>query len=235
MVLKEAMKELWLKGIQGKHWRLIYKLNSNNILTPITDIGECDPVKVPEMIKQGSVLGSVISAITIDSLTRILESNDSIWEIEGTKINPLLFQDDIIAINRTKDIQKTVNMIETFQHLKRLEFHEGKTKKSILNGKKDEKVEINGYEIKRTPEHTYLGKIVEEGLKEKKEIQERIIKARAEQNECLRILKNKYLSKNRIAGGVKFLQSNIIPTLTFGAETWNELTGKEKDESKPTT
>ena len=69
MVLKEAMKELWLKGIQGKHWRLIYKLNSNNILTPITDIGECDPVKVPEMIKQGSVLGSVISAITIDSLT----------------------------------------------------------------------------------------------------------------------------------------------------------------------
>ena len=83
---------------------------------------------------------------------------------------------------------------------------------------------------------------MEEGLKEKKEIQERIIKARAEQNECLRILKNKYLSKNRIAGGVKFLQSNIIPTLTFGAETWNELTEKEKDElnspnkllSKPT-
>ena len=71
---------------------------------------------------------------------------------------------------------------------------------------------------------------MEEGLKEKKEIQERIIKARAKQNECLRILKNKYLSKNRIAGGVKFLQSNIIPTLTFGAETWNELTKDEKDE-----
>ena len=43
-------------------------------------------------------------------------------------------------------------------------------------------------------------------------------------------MKNKYLSRNRITGGVKFLQSNIIPTLTFGAETWNELTGKEKDE-----
>ena len=230
MVLKEAMKELWLKGIQGKHWRLIYKLNSNNILTPITDLGECDPVKVSEMIKQGSVLGSVISAITIDSLTRMMDSDRNIWEIEGTKINPLLFQDDIIAINRTKDIQKTVNTIETFQHLKRLEFHEGKTKKSILNGKRDERVEINGYEIQRTSEHTYLGKIVEEGLKEKREIQERITKAKVEQYECLRILKNKYLSRNRITGGVKYLQSNIIPTLTFGAETWNELTGKEKDE-----
>ena len=80
----------------------VYKLNSNNILTPITDIGECDQVKVPEMIKQGSVLGSVISAITIDSLTRILDSDRNIWEIEGTKIKPFLFQDDIIAINKTK-------------------------------------------------------------------------------------------------------------------------------------
>ena len=53
MVLKEAMKELWLKGIEDKHWRLIYKLNSNNILTPITDLGLCEPVKVQEMIKQG--------------------------------------------------------------------------------------------------------------------------------------------------------------------------------------
>ena len=230
MVLKEAMKELWLKGIQGKHWRLIYKLNSNNILTPITDIGECDPVKVPEMIKQGSVLGSVISAITIDSLTRILESDRNIWEIEGTKINPLLFQDDIIAINRTKDIQKTVNAIETFQHLKRLEFHEGKTKKSILNGKRDEKVEINGYEIERTSEHTYLGKIVEEGLKEKKEIQERIKMARIQKNECLSIIDNKLLGRKRIEIGITLLQTMIIPTLTFGAETWNKLTEKEKDE-----
>ena len=73
MVLKEAMKELWLKGIEGKHWRLIYKLNSNNILTPITDLGLCEPVKVQEMIKQGSILGAVMSAITIDSLTRILD------------------------------------------------------------------------------------------------------------------------------------------------------------------
>ena len=230
MVLKEAMKELWLKGIQGKHWRLIYKLNSNNILTPITDLGECEPVKVKEMIKQGSVLGSVVSSLTIDSLTRILDKCENTWEVEGTKIKPLLFQDDIIAINRTKDIQKTVNLIETFQHLKRLEFHEGKTKKSILNGKSDVKIEINEREIKRTSEHTYLGKVVEEGLKEKKEIQERIKMARIQSNECMSIINNKLLSRKRIRVGVNFLQTMIIPTLTFGAETWNKLTEKEKDE-----
>ena len=207
MVLKEAMKELWLKGIQGKHWRLICKLNSNNILTPITDIGECEPIKVKEMIKQGSVLGSVISALTIDSLTRILDKCEDIWEVEGTKIKPLLFQDDIIAINKTKDIQKTVNIIETFQHLKRLEFHEGKTKKSILNGKTEVEIEINGYGINRASEHTYLGKIVEEQLKERKEIQERIKMGKIQNIECMNILNRKLLSRKRIEIGINLLQT----------------------------
>ena len=230
MVLKEAMKELWLKGIQGKHWRLIYKLNSNNILTPITELGECNPIEVQEMIKQGSVLGSVVSAITIDSLTRMLDKCDSIWKIGETRINPLLFQDDIIAINKTKNIQKTVNVIETFQHLKRLEFHESKTKKSIFNGKKEEKIKVNGKEIERATEHTYLGKVIEEGMKNKKEIQERIRMAIIQSNECMSIINNQYLSRKRIEMGKRLLQSMIIPTLTFGAETWGKLTEKEKDE-----
>ena len=119
MVLKEAMKEVWIKGVRGKHWRLIYKLNSNNILTPVTALGKCEPISVKEMIKQGSVLGSVISSITIDSLTRMMNESGKAWEIEGIKMNPLLFQDDIFAVNRTKDIQETINIIETFQKPKK--------------------------------------------------------------------------------------------------------------------
>ena len=136
MVVKETMKEIWMKGIRGKHWRLIYKMNSNNILTPITEIGMCKPVHVEFMIKQGSVLGAVISAITIDSLTRMVEENGKSWEMEGIKINPLLFQDDIFLANKTKEMKESIDIIETFQTLKRLQFHEDKSKKSVLNGKK---------------------------------------------------------------------------------------------------
>ena len=118
MVLKETMKELWLKGFKGKHWRLIYKLNSNNILIPSTELGMCKPVKVDQMIKQGSVLGAVMSAITIDSLTRIIESNGKTWDMNGIKINPLLCQDDIITANKTKDIKETIKIIVTFQDIK---------------------------------------------------------------------------------------------------------------------
>ena len=94
------------------------------------------------MIKQGSVLGAVISALTIDSLTRIIEKHGQSWKIGGTRLNPLLFQDDIFAANKTEEIQETVNIIETFQNLKRLQFHKEKTKKSILSGKSKEAVYI---------------------------------------------------------------------------------------------
>ena len=230
MVVKETMKEIWMKGIRGKHWRLIYKMNSNNILTPITEIGMCKPVHVEFMIKQGSVLGAVISAITIDSLTRMVEENGKSWEMEGIKINPLLFQDDIFLANKTKEMKESIDIIETFQTLKRLQFHEDKSKKSVLNRKNDEKLKVNGIEIERVPNHKYLGKIVEEGNKEKEEIKERIKQARGKSNECLSIINNSKLRKKRIDVGLKLLKTEIIPVLTFGAETWSKLTEKEKHE-----
>ena len=230
MVLKEAMKEIWMKGIRGKHWRLIYKLNMNNTLIPITELGRCEPVKVNEMIKQGSVLGAVLSAITIDSLTRIMNNFEKKWNIEGTEIDPLLFQDDIFAVNRTEDIQETVNVIETFQNLKRLQFHEEKTKKSILSGKKDEKVTINGVEVDRVQSHKYLGKMIEEENKEKEEIKQRITKAIGKTNECMSIINKNRFRKKRIDIGLKLLQTEVIPVLTFGAETWPKLTEKEKND-----
>ena len=182
------------------------------------------------MIKQGSVLGSGISALTIDSLTRIIEEHGKVWEIGGIKINPLLFQDDIFAVNKTEDIQETISIIETFQNLKRLQFHEEKTKKSIINGKKDKTVYINGIEIERTKSHKYLGKIIEENGKIKEEIKERIKIAKMQVNQAFQVIDKNELSRKRIEVGIKLLQAVIMPTLIFGAETWNKLTEKEKTE-----
>ena len=67
-------------------------------------------------------------------------------------------------------------------------------------------------------------------MKNQKEIQERIRMAEIQSNECMSIINNQYLSRKRIEMGKRLLQSMIIPTLIFGAETWGKLTEKEKDE-----
>merc|ERR1711915_603664 len=60
--------------------------------------------------------------------------------------------------------------------------------------------------------------------------QERIKMAIIQSNECMSIINNKLLSRKRIVAGKDLLQKVIIPTLTFGAETWGKLTEKEKNE-----
>ena len=230
MGLKEAMKEIWMKGIKRKHWRLIYKMNSDNKLIPLTELGMCKEIEVEEMIKQGSVLGAVISAITIDSLTRIIENHGKTWEIGGTKMNPLLFQDDIFAANKTDDMKETVKIIETFQNIKRLQFHKDKTKKSILRGKIDEPVYVNGSKIERVTSHMYLGKIIEEKGKHKEDIKERLNKANIASTISENIIREKGLNKKRIEVGVKLLQTVIVPTLISGSETWTQTTKEEENE-----
>merc|ERR1711915_126309 len=54
--------------------------------------------------------------------------------------------------------------------------------------------------------------------------QERIKMAIIQSNECMSIINNKLLSRKRIVAGKDLLQKVIIPTLTFGAETWGKLT-----------
>jgi len=44
MGLKKAMKELWVKLVKRKHWRLIYNMNASNTLIPTTELGKCKAV-----------------------------------------------------------------------------------------------------------------------------------------------------------------------------------------------
>merc|ERR1739842_87198 len=99
---------------------------------------------------------------------------------------------------------------------------------SILNGKKDENVNINGVNIERVESHKYLGKIIEEKFKGKEELKERIRKAKAATNEAFTLMNRKELNNKRISIGIKLLQTVVIPILTNGCETWTKLTEEEK-------
>ena len=133
-------------------------------------------------------------------------------------MNPLLFQDDIFAVNKTCDIKETVKIIEIFQNIKRLQFHKDKTKKSILRGKRDEPLYINGNEIERVPNHMYLGKIIEEKGKHKEDIKERLKKAKIASSISENVIVTKGLNHKRIEVGIKLLQTVIIPTKITGSE-----------------
>ena len=76
----------------------------------------------------------------------------------------------------------------------------------------------------------YLGKIIEEKGKHKEDIKERLKKGNVAAIISISIVNEKGLSNKRIEVGQKLLQSVIIPTIIFGAETWTKLTKKEEEE-----
>ena len=43
------------QGRKRKHCRLIYMMNKDIILIPLTELGKCKEIEVEEMIKQGSI------------------------------------------------------------------------------------------------------------------------------------------------------------------------------------
>merc|ERR1712106_478544 len=121
-------------------------------------------------------------------------------------------------------------IIETFQNLKRLQFHKDKTKKSIRRGKRDEPVYVNGSEIEIVSSHIYLGKIIEEKGKHNEDIKERLNKAKIASSISENIIIEKGLNNKRIEVGVKLLQTVIVPTLISGSETRPQTTKAEKNE-----
>jgi len=126
---------------------------------------------------------------------RIIERHGKSWEIGETRLNRLLFQDDIFTSNKTEGIQEAVKIIETFQNPKRLQFYMDKTKKSVISSKSEESVYINESEID-------LGKIIEEKENHKEYIKEIMKKGNVVAIISTAIVNENNLSSKRIEVGL---------------------------------
>ena len=127
-----------------------------------------------------------------------------------------------------QDIQETISIIETFQNLKRLQFREEKTKKSIINGKKDKTIYINGIEIERTKSHKYLGKIIEENGKIKEEIKERIKITKRQVNQVFQVIDKNELSSKRIEVGNKATPGSNNANTNIWSRNMEQVNRKRK-------
>ena len=59
---------LWDRGIKGKLWRVIYKLNQNLKTTIETKFGQADAINIEDCIRQGKPLSGPEFALLIDQL-----------------------------------------------------------------------------------------------------------------------------------------------------------------------
>ena len=160
--LKDCINDLY-KCIGAREAMEAYALNNRGSAIIKTQVGEVGPVKVNEVVRQGTILGPKLCGINTDKVNKI--GNKCITSI-GSRINieTQIFVDDIEnASSNVKQLKRAVLNLRSMETIKGYTFNNKKDKTAVLiiNKKINERYGLNLNvklgKIECTNEYKYLG------------------------------------------------------------------------------
>ena len=204
-------------GVTDDIFTLLYEANKTNVICVKTPNGVTEKTDISERIMQGDVLSPLMSSNMVDrNISRVaLETGNTYLYKNKVKIPPLTMQDDTLGISICGYQSKQMNtFLNTRTNIMNLQFgsekcdqmHIGKHhnqdichmlyvdswKESITengHGKKELKdIYIGKVEMKKVSEKKYLGDIISNDGKNKKNIKDRTNKATGNVNKILNTL-----------------------------------------------
>ena len=160
------MNTLYKAGVKGKLYRLWYKLNKNIKIKVRTACGTSKEADTGEGIGQGTIGGAIVSAGTLDDgVSEIFETSRDEICYGKVKINPLLYQDDILRMTTTHfGAQAGLSKVEAVMRLKSLEVHPDKYFHLLIGNKKN--LDLIRNQIEKNP-LKYMNKPIKEKKSEK--------------------------------------------------------------------
>jgi len=178
-------------------------------------------------VRQGSVLGAVISANSLETVVRDAQNGMAGSTLGNMCLYPLCFVDDIAAVsNSLMDARRNQAAIEVFQDRKRLQLHPEKSQYLVNRGnrkRRDEELKLNGMNMKKANEYKYLGEHINEKGTEMTTVQKRISEAAGVCNEILAVVSSNKLQNRRIPIGIRLATACLDSKLLYNAETWTKL------------
>jgi len=106
-----------------------------------------------ELVRQGSVLGAVVSANSLETVVRDAQNGMAGSRLGNMSLYPLCFVDDIAAVsNSLMDARRNQVAIKVFQDRKRLQLHPEKSQYLVNRGnrkRRDEEFKLNGINMKK--------------------------------------------------------------------------------------
>ena len=76
---------LWKRGIRGKLWRIMHKLNNNQETRIMTKFGLIDTIVIKDSIRQGRPLSGLEFGLLIDELNVELQTTELGVQYQGRK------------------------------------------------------------------------------------------------------------------------------------------------------
>ena len=224
---------MWQAGIKGKMWRLLRNLSTNLTAKIKTNHGMSRQIKMENGGKQGSRLMCRKFSKQMDTLSEnfIQKYPEGVCLSNDLKIGCLAYVDDIATAAMGMDEQKSVlNKVDEFAVVNKLEW--GAHKCQVMQvGKKvtiPDTWQLGQKQISNTTTYKYLGDILTNDNKNKKNIQ-------ARENKIQAIIRQvNTTASSDIMRGIEtkvimcLYHKCIIPSLLNNAESWT-LSKTEED------
>lgn len=224
MILKSVLIDLWNCNIKGRIWRTIYQINKKSRLRIKTPFGKTPLLEIGESLKQGSVLATALAALHTSTVSSMFNNKGLNIKYGDMEINNLLFQDDILRIQRNAEDMNIANKVyEIFQKNNRLEYHDLKSVYMCTKG--EASIKLNNKEMNNTKSYKYLGDIFTDNNTYNKMIDTRAATIRGTTAELNAII-SEIPESITMKAIISYHHTIILSKLLLNAETWSNLTKK---------
>ena len=239
----KAFDKAWLSGIlhvlhncgvQDRHWLIVKRMNENLKARIRTRFGHTRRISITNSIRQGGVLSVILFGLLMDQISKEMPQEQTGIQIQGTDltVSTLLWVDDVVLFE--KDPEKLQEMLNKVDHVAKtyhLEFGESKSKvMKIGNSKNRPKLKLGEMELEYVEQYKYLGYIQEEKNTNETHLRSLKEKVEATYQKSLALASNPTLCLVEMQTIWTTLETCIVPIITYGGETMELRTNKEKKE-----
>ena len=202
-----------------------------------TKDGPTRPIQIKDSIRQGGVLSVIQYATVMDEIAKEIEKRNIGVPIPNSnrRIGCLLWMDDVVLLaENEKDLQEMLTITKKTADKYHIVFGQEKSKTMNTTTKANKESKIMGeMMLEETAKYKYLGELITKRGTLIPQIEEAERKAQATLQTILTIAGDPTMKGIQMDTMWKLVETCIIPTITYGSETW-EMNKKETQLSNRT-
>ena len=257
MWMEESMNDLWEAGIKDDKLALIYKMNEQTSVSVKTPFGNTESEVVRRVVMQGETFGPLCCSVQVDTFGKECIMKDQLLHLYKNEVGipPLAMVDDLVCISKCGLESVLMNaFINAKSNMKKLQFgsakchkmHVGsqrcycpqltvdnwelKVVKHLDTGETEVVDELNGQHIMETSDQEkYLGDIISNNGKNKKNIEARVAKGIGIVDQILSILSRTVFGPFQFEVALILRSSLLLSGILTNSEAWYGLKNEDME------
>ena len=227
--LDDGIRELVEAGVDSADAAMIYKMNEKATVIVQCPAGETAAFDIKQTVRQGTVFGPLLCAVSTDRMNSIGESLASSLT-PALEVGALIYMDDITSAGDIRTAGKAVASLRKLEEMKKFTFSQDKSGYMITNQRKGSAKLIEQTErgeVKQVKEYKYMGTMLNDKMNMEADLKRIKEKLPHKVQTVKNIASENNLGKMAVEARLNLLEAIIIPSLLVNIEVWPAISVRE--------